>query len=182
MAISEGDLKKMLAGLKQRGLNSALFNIAHAYDRSARVAWDQIATLQDADFAAPAIMCQCFAIELLLKFFLVIPHPTAATTAELETLGVNLRGHKYTQLFDRVIDPLKMRIAASFAALSGQAMDAAGFRDKLIALGDDPFVRWRYVYEEGGFSSLDKPLLDRVTDALGKAAEVERKAITGRSS
>lgn len=156
-----------------RSLNSALFNIAHAYSR----AGDDMASLahlQDADFAAPAIMCKSFAIELLLKFFLVIPHPTAQTTADLGAFGVDLHGHKYTELYDRMIPTYQHRIATSFSQTTGKVTNATEFRTVLIALGNDPFVFWRYIYEKTGWHTLDFRLLDYVLLALGKAAEVER--------
>jgi hypothetical protein len=137
-------------------------------------------TSADADFAAPAIMCQSFAVELLLKFFLATDHPSSPTVKDLTAAGVRLRCHKYSELFDQLLPATKEKIAAAFTALSGKSSTTDGFRAALTAQGDDPFVYWRYVYETGGVSHFDKPAFDLVTDALGKAAESERKAASGR--
>lgn len=176
MTTDRQQLERLLATLPKRSLRSTLFNTAHAYARSADASWSTLGAAKDADFAAPAIMCQSFAIELLLKFFLAVDHPAATTAEELKTAGVKLRCHKYSDLFDQLAPTTKDKIANAFTALSGKQTDAAGFRQELIAQGDDPFVYWRYVYETSWFSHFDRQAFNLVIDALGKAAEAERKA------
>jgi len=122
-------------------------------------------------------MCKSFAIELLLKFFLVIPYPTAQTKADINAFGVDLHGHKYSELYDRIIPTYQQKIAASFSSVTGKATDAAAFRAVLVAIGDDPFVFWRYIYEKTGTPILNIPLFEQVFLAMGKAAEVERKRL-----
>lgn len=168
-------LEQMLAALPKRSLRSTIFNIAHAYARASDISWSTLGTSKDADFAAPAIMCQSFAIELLLKFFLAVDHPAAKNTSELKTAGVRLWCHKYSELFDQLTQTSKDKIASAYTARSGKQTDAAGFRRALIAQGDDPFVYWRYIYETNSFSHFDIQAFNLVTDALGKAAEAERK-------
>jgi len=181
MTIDRQQLERLFAGLPKRSLRSTLFNIAHAYARAADASWGSLVTTKDFDFAAPAIMCQSFAIELLLKFFLAIDHPSATTTDELKTAGVNLRCHKYSELFDQLAPATKDKIAKSFSTLSGRQINADGFRQELIAQGNDPFVYWRYIYEENSrFSHFDRQSFNVVTDALGKAAEAERKAMPNK--
>jgi len=120
-------------------------------------------------------MCQSFAVELLLKFFLAIDHPAAATTDDLAKAGVKLKCHRYSELFDELSLASRTKIAAAYGTLANTQVDTAGFRQVLVEQGDDPFVYWRYVYESTGVSHFDKRRFDMVTDALGKAAEVERK-------
>jgi len=170
-------LEQLLAALPERSLRSTLFNLAHAYARAADTSWNNLGASKDADFAAPAIMCQSFAIELLLKFFLALDHPLAKTIDDLKAAGVKLRCHKYSELYDQLTSAAKDKIANAYTTLSGKQTDATGFRHALIAQGDDPFVYWRYVYERtSGFSYFDRQAFGFITDALGKAAESERKA------
>ena len=171
------NIEELLARAGTRSLNSALFNIAHSYARAGDMATSAIFSANDADFAAPAIMCKSFAIELLLKFFLVIPYPTAQTKADIDTLGVDLHGHKYSDLYDRISPAYQQKIAASFSKVTGKVTDSAAFRSVLLALGDDPFVFWRYIYEKAGMHTLDIPLLEQTLLAMGKAAEVARTRI-----
>ncbi len=170
-------LEKMLEALPKRSLRSTLFNVAHAYARAADTSWRAIAAENDADFAAPAIMCQSFAVELLLKFFLAVDHPRAGSTDQLKAGGVKLNCHKYSELFDQLRQQSKDKIASAYAATIGKPTNADGFRQALLAQGDDPFVYWRYIYESTDrISHFDMQAFLNVLTALGKAAEAERKA------
>lgn len=179
MQASMPNIDEILSKVGTRTLNSALFNIAHAYARSGDMASTAIIQTKDADFSAPAIMCKSFAIELLLKFFLVIPYPTAQTKADIDAVGVDLRGHKYSELFDRIHASYQEKIANSFSNISGRPTNVSEFRPLLLTLGDDPFVFWRYIYEKNGMSTIDIPLLENVLFAMGKAAEFERERVAG---
>lgn len=175
MAPDRQQLGQILAALPKRSLRSTIFNSAHAYARVSDTVWSALRTSKDGDFAAPAIMCQSFAIELLLKFFLTVDHPAAKTTSELKAAGVRLRCHKYSELFDQLTQTSKDKIASAYTDLSGKQVNAVGFRQALIAQGDDPFVYWRYIYETNNFSYFDIKAFNLVTDALGKAAEAEQR-------
>lgn len=177
MHASIPNINEILSKRGTRTLNSSLLNIAHAYARAGDLASSAIFQTQDADFAAPAIMCKSFAIELLLKFFLVIPYPTAQTKADIDAVGIDLRGHKYSEIYDKVKPPYQEKIANSFASITGKPTDVSAFKALLLTLGDDPFVFWRYIHEKNGISTIDIPLLENVLLAMGKAAEVERKRV-----
>jgi len=169
------DLERALKGAKGRTIQSALFNIAHAYERAGRLAWKALTESADADFAGPGIMCQSFAIELLLKFFIASDHPHAKTFQALTQAGANLRGHGYLELWDRVASGRQAEVAASYSLLTNKSVAPHEFRSVLEALGGDPFVKWRYIYEANGLQSIDPQLLNRASDALGKTAEAVRR-------
>ncbi len=91
---------------------------------------------------------------------------------DLDKVGVSLVGHKYTALFDKISNKHRRDIADQFSVISGKTTTEAEFRGILQQeLGDDPFVKWRYVYEASSNQFLDIQLLNRVTDAIGKCAE-----------
>lgn len=173
--INKTELDQVIHDLPKRSFDSTLFNLAHAYAQAADSAWDRMTASGNADFAGPAIMCQSFAIELLLKYFLSLDHPGAASAQDLEVAGVKLRKHKYSELYDQLKAETTAKIAAVFSARTGQSVDSAGFRALLVAQGDDPFVFWRYVYESKANSHFDRVQFNQVTDALGEAAAAERK-------
>lgn len=174
------ELEAILATLPRRSLNSTLFNIANAYAQAGDLAMAAIGTSGNADFVSPAIMCKSFCVELLLKFFVAVAHPAANTKKELDARGVNLHGHKYSDLYDRIAEKTRSEIAASFSTVVGRQVDHREFRRILQEdLGDDSFVSWRYVYEHESIRHLDPVLWDQVVLALGKAAERERKGDTG---
>lgn len=168
------ELEKLLEGVPLRSFGSMLFNVANAYSTAAQDSWRRVSG-GNADFAGPGIMCQAFAIELLLKFFIAVDSGRDVTWNQLKESGVNLRGHTYSSLFDRVSEEGQRRIAESCSSLAGVSVTPTLFRKKLIELGDEPFVGWRYVYENGGVSYINKKLLDQVTDALGLAAQAVRR-------
>lgn len=172
----QADLERALKNATPRTIQSTLFNFAHAYERAGRLAWQALAESTDADFAAPAVMCQSFAIELLLKFFIASAHPDARTFAALTSDGVKLksRSHSNLDLWDRVSAEHQAAVAATYARLILSPVTPHDFRDALATLGEDPFVQWRYVYEHDGVRHLDTLLLNRLSDALGETAAAIR--------
>jgi hypothetical protein len=164
-------VQEALAGAKPRPLHRVLFNLADCYNQSAEMALSRITTSGNADFAAPAIMCRSFAVELLLKFFIVVEHPMAKSKAELEALGVNVHGHPYSGLYDRINANHQSLIASKHSTRTGHPTSTAEFRNLLLNLGDDPFVGWRYVYESPSAKHIDIALLASVVDSLGLAAQ-----------
>jgi len=163
-----------------RSLESTLYDLALAYSLAADASRTIGASIGNANLTAPAIMCQNFAIELLLKFFLAIDHFTAATIDELTNAGVKLNCHKYSQLFDQLQPATKEKIANSFTALSGKKTNVEGFREALVAQGDEPFVQWQYIYETNNFSHFDLQAFQLVAYSLGEAAKAELKASSDR--
>ena len=173
--LTETLIKDALRGLSPRAMHRVLFNLADTYNQAAELSLAQISSTGNADYAAPAIMCRGFAVELLLKFFIVVRHPSVRSKADLDALGINLRGHPYSSLFDRIDVPLQESIAQKYSERSGTSTDAAGFRSVLISLGDSPFVDWRYVYESSDRMHLDIAKLSVVVDSLGLAAQDETR-------
>lgn len=159
--------------VKANFLQSNLFKLAEAYVISALNTRETGQSAKNFYLAAPMIMCQSFAVELLLKFFLATDHPSATTVDDLKKDGVNLKCHKYSELFDQLLPETKDKIANKFAELSGKQASVKDFRDALIAQGDEPFVDWRYIYEKKDNWSLDINPFDLVTNTLRKAAKTE---------
>ena len=180
--MDKAQLDALLVQAASRSLNSAIFNMARAYSETGDLAELEMGRSRNADFAGPIIMAKSFSVEMLLKFFIVVDHPTAKNTADLDKLGVDLHGHVYSKLLDRISASRRKNIAASFSKLSGKTTDEAAFRDILKNnLGDDPFVFWRYIYEKTGTHHLDLQTLKMVAHALGEAAAVERQSIASKT-
>jgi hypothetical protein len=102
MTPDKSDLERSIPQARKRTLEDTLFNLAHAYARASDASWFSLASTKDPDFSAPAIMCQSFAVELLLKYFLARDHPSAKNVEELEAEGVKLRRRKYSDLYDQL--------------------------------------------------------------------------------
>lgn len=170
-ANTEKLMQEAVAAARPRSLHRVLFNLANCYNQSAEMALSRIDRDKNADFAAPAIMCRSFAIELLLKFFIFVEHPAAKSKADLDALEINLRGHPYSGLFDHINGGHQSLIAKKHSERASHPTSPADFRNLLLALGDDPFVDWRYVYESSATKHIDIALLASVADSLGLAAQ-----------
>lgn len=121
-------------------------------------------------FLFPAVVCQSFAIELFLKFFLVVDHPSIISKEDLVKHNINFKpkgskGHGYSALWDMIQPHHQTKIAAK------AKVGIRGFRQLLLDIGDDPFVQWRYVHEERDMKMLPLELIKQVTDALGYSAQ-----------
>ncbi|GGD04534.1 hypothetical protein GCM10007418_24520 [Halopseudomonas salina] len=158
-------------------LYKTLYDLANCYNESAEIILSTIITTKATEFIAPAIMCRSFAIELLLKFFIAIEKPAARSKSDLGEIEDNLRGHKYSELFDRLDNTYQLLIVECFSDLAVQNTSKDLFREHLINLGDDPFVKWRYIYESPTTKHIDIKLLGLIAKSLGLVAykETQRK-------
>ncbi|HRU01720.1 MAG TPA: hypothetical protein P5239_08465, partial [Victivallales bacterium] len=60
-------------------------------------------------------------------------------------------------------------IAKYFSEISGKTMTIENFRKSLIDVGNTPFVKWRYIYEQKNINHMDINLLATIANALGLA-------------
>lgn len=160
-----------------RTVESALFNLARAYAETAKLATQKIFADKNADFAGPAIMCKSFAVELLLKFFIAVDYPRDKSYADLKKIGLNLYGHSYADLFEKIKDRYQKKICKAYSDATSTKVDAQAFKLILIEIGNDPFVSWRYLYEDESTRHLNIQLFDNVLDSIGEAAASERRRL-----
>jgi hypothetical protein len=172
-------IDQALAGATPRQLHRVLFYLADCYNQSSEQAFASIQSNRNAYFAAPAIMCKSFAIELLLKFFIVTDYPASFSKADFDAANIDLRGHSFSNLFDRISPSGQARIASKYSERTGVTVTPASFRAALVAVGDDPFMSWRYIYESTNERHIDAQLLAQVVDSLGLAAQDATRRIGG---
>lgn len=163
--------------LKSRALNHELFCLAITYAQSGRLSENEGVKKENPDFAGPSIMCYSFSIELLLKFFIVIDYPDVRRWGDFKDKNIDIRGHVYSKLYNKIKPKYQAIIAESYSKLVNKPVDAVGFENALRETGDDPFRKWRYIYEESDGNTLNLDLLRKVVDALGKAAEYVKKNV-----
>lgn len=173
-------IKKALAGKPPRPLYRTLFNLAECYNQSAEITITQIKVKNNADYAAPAIMSRSFSVELLLKFFIVASNLDMLKKPMPEKLNRMLRGHKYTELHDKISDRFKKSIAETYSQRTGNSIGAQDFRALLVEIGNDPFVGWRYVYESSEHKYIDMKLLALIVDSLGVTAQATVREIDAK--
>lgn len=172
------ELEALFAKAPERSLGEVLFQLARAYSETADTASSEARTTGRDMFLAPAIVCKAFALELLLKFFIVAGHPEVRTIEDADRAKLDLRDHPYSVLFDRVPSHLQQMLADSMSIVSGSKTDVVSLRRLLKrGLGEKPFVSWRYIYERTGIRVFRADLLDLTVMAFGKSAEAELRRI-----
>lgn len=129
-------------------------------------------------FVFPATVCHAFAIELFLKFFIVLDHPSILGRSDLKPNGISFKqhGHTLSSMWDDVPPHYQAEIATNYRAPNGVQLSAAEFRQQFLALDDNPFVKWRYVHEEHDWSFLRQDQMQLVINALGATAESQMKS------
>lgn len=151
---------------------TALYGIATAYAHSGLLISSHGEKNNQMEFAFPAIVCSSFAIELFLKFFLMLDR-----AGKEDAVPKHEFWHKLGDLWSKINPEHQRLIAGMFGNSTGtphlNAIDRrvelfmAAFKD----IGDDPFTRWRYAYELPDSNLMSHAAIAKVLDALGRAAE-----------
>ena len=160
-----------------------MFTLACAYNESAKQILEN--KEKNISFIFPAAMNFAFSIELFLKFFLIFDYPEIRSKEDLVSNKINgIRGHGLSTLWDSIGDDYKNQIVSKYQEVHHETMSIVKFREFLaLELYDNPFVKWRYVYEEEeGASYLNLDLVKKVNDALGFSAQNLFDKFTGSNS
>lgn len=160
---------------------AAIYAIATAYAHSGLLISNRGNETNRLEFSFPAIVCSSFAIELFLKFFLMLER------AESEEPSLKPKsGHILGQLWKKISPEHQALIAGMFRNKSGVPLLNASdrrielFVEALTNLGEKPFVEWRYVHELVEPSLMSHAAINEVLDALGYAADYVMKEKSGK--
>jgi hypothetical protein len=159
---------------------AALYSIATAYAPSGLLLSKHGDETDRPEFSFPAIVCSSFAIELFLKFFLMLER------AENDDLSSKREyGHPLFPLWNKICSAHQALIAGMFRNKTGEPLLNASdrrielFVEALTHLGEKPFVEWRYVHELVEPSFMSHAAIAEVLDALGYAANYVMKKKSG---
>lgn len=163
---------------------TALYGIATAYAHAGMIVSDHGHRTKHPEYAFPAVVCSSFAIELFLKFFLMVDRVERGDTSQQPD-----RGHTIPSLWSKVTQRHKLLIAGMFKNDTGEPHTTGPeirlqmFEEALAYLGDKPFVQWRYVHELAEHKLMSHEAINLVVDALGYAAAyLVKNARKGKSS
>lgn len=148
-----------------RPLYQTIYELAATFREVGTSAVQSILDRQNADFFVPAAVNTAFAVELLLKFFIVAANPDL-TFVELKARGLHPRGHKYSELWDRLHPKFQGAILAEYSMLSQAGSVLPDIPAVLADLGDTPFLNWRYPFEDHTYRELDYGKLELVAGAM----------------
>jgi hypothetical protein len=150
---------------------AALYGIATAYADSGLLVSSVGREDDRIEFSFPAIVCSSFAIELFLKFFLVLERIESGTEAQ-----ASKKEHKLTQLWRRISPQRQALIAGMYRNGSAVPMEQVGERQielfvtALGHVGEQPFVTWRYAHELTKITHMSHAMVSEVVEAFRHAA------------
>jgi len=159
---------------------SGLYAIATAYAHSGLVISDYGKKADRPEFSFPAVVCSSFAIELFLKFFLMLEK-----AEDVELPEKHEYGHFINKLWKKIRPDHQALIAGMFRNKTGEPLLNASnrrielFVEALSHVGDAPFVRWRYVHEFVDPTLMSHAAITEILDALGYAADYVMKEKSG---
>lgn len=143
-----------------------VFHIACSYNASAKLIKDQFDKTDNISFLFPSIVCQSFAIELFLKFFIFID---AHNNKTVSTLPKRM-GHDFSKLWERIPSEYKTLISTHYSNAPKPATLIGGFKESLNIIGNDSFEKWRYAHEIQSYDFMHLDLTALVSDVLYSAA------------
>lgn len=153
-----------------------LYAIATAYAHSGLLISNHGEKSDQFEFTFPAIVCSSFAIELFMKFFLMLDRYDAKSADQKYDSG-----HKLDTLWNKIKPDYQALIAGMFRNNTGVPLLNASdrrkelFMEALTDIGNTPFIRWRYAYEISETTLMSHGAVTEVLDALGYAAEYVMK-------
>ena len=137
----------MLVTLPQENDYEGIFAIARAYAHSSQILDGHADQHDRIDLFFPSVICAAFALELYLKFFVVLAN------CQDQTRKCKPHGHSIKVLWSLLTDEHKNAIAGMFRhdlpepLFTGIEIRRRVFEDALFSIGDEPFKNLRYLYE-----------------------------------
>lgn len=152
-----------------------IFHIAYAYNRSAKLVSQESERVENAAFLLPSIVCQAFAIELFLKFFLLLDYPNIKSKKDIDsaqnlTLSKAMKAHLYEHLWDAINIEYKEVVSKHYSNALNIKASVSDFRKALVDIDSNSFVNWRYIHEEESFKFMHPELTEKLSDVLLSAA------------
>ncbi|CAN7193766.1 hypothetical protein [Acidovorax sp. Leaf78] len=149
----------------------ALYAIATAYARAGLLVSDYGKRCEEMALTFPAVVCSSFALELFLKFFLMVDLIDRGESSEKVSFG-----HAIPPLWSKVAPAHKTLIGGMFGHLNpepystGPDIRLESFERALETLGKQPFVQWRYAHELKGPQLMSHATISLVVDTFWRAA------------
>lgn len=162
---------------------SGLYAIATAYAHSGLIISDHGKKADRPEFSFPAVVCSSFAIELFLKFFLMLEK-----AEDVESPEKHEKIHHISKLWEKIRPDHQTLIAGMFRNKTGEPLLNTSDRQIELFLEalshvrgskDSPFVEWRYVHELDTTAVMSHAAINEVLDALGYAADYVMKEKSG---
>lgn len=159
---------------------AALYAIATAYAHSGLLISSHGKGADRPEFSFPAVVCSSFALELFLKFFLMLERAESE-----EPSSKHQTGHYLGDLWKKICPAHQALITGMFRNSTGMPLLNASdrrlefFVKALAGVGKAPFLAWRYPYELVDLSFMSHAAINEVLEALVYAANYVMKEKSG---
>lgn len=161
---------------------AALYAIATAYAHSGLLISNHGKETDRHEFSFPAIVCSSFAIELFLKFFLMLERAESEEPSSKYEFGHHLGG-----LWKKICSAHQALIAGMFRnktdvpLLNATDRRIELFEEALASVEEEqaPFLKWRYPHELVEPTLMSHAAINEVLDALSYAANYVMKEKSG---
>lgn len=151
----------------EKPMFETLYSMACAYAHSGNLIEEHTYKQKLIEYIFPSIVCNTFAIELFLKFYLVVDTPKAISRKDID-----IKGHHYSNLWDKIQLHYQTDIVKHYNAINNTQYAEKIFHQLLIDIGDTPFTKWRYVHEFEDFMTvLEIEKIKKILNALGESAQ-----------
>ena len=163
---------------------AALYAIATAYAHSGLLISAHGVETDRPELSFPAVVCSSFAIELFLKFFLMLERAESE-----EPSSKHEYGHHLGELWKKIRPARQALVTGMFRNNTGVSLLNASdrrielFVEALTHVGEAkaPFLKWRYPHELADTTFMSHAAINEVLDALGYAANYVMKERSGVS-
>lgn len=143
-----------------------LFKIACSYNLSANLIKKQFDGENNAAYLFPSIVCQSFAIELFLKFFIFFDAEKNNTVSKL----LKNLGHDFSKLWNRISYEYQELISIHYRNAPKSNNITGGFEEGLSTIGNDSFIKWRYMHEIENYEFMHLDHTSLISNVLFSAA------------
>lgn len=146
-----------------------VFRQAEMYNKAYLILKSSMDQNKVLDLVSPMLMNLCFSVELLFKAFILFEHAGIYSYTELTSRGINIRGHKYSELYMKIKEEHRKSILVEVSKnLKIPLIDDNTFKQILVSQNcDDSFAEWRYIFEETQIINLNTELLMILNEVLG---------------
>jgi hypothetical protein len=153
-----------------KSMYETLFSMACAYAHSGNLIEEHTYKQELIDYIFPSVVCNTFAIELFLKFYLIVDNSKAITGKDIK--DIKKIKHDYSLLWNKIQPHYQEEIIRYYNINNNTQYTERAFRQSLIDIGDKAFTKWRYMHEFEDFMTvLEIEKIKKILNALGESAQ-----------
>jgi hypothetical protein len=167
--IPSKEVNEIIASHTPPSLCQTIFSQARMYNDAYLMLKSSMDKTGELNVISPMLMNLCFSIELLMKAYILFENKDIIKYSELLSNGISIRGHKYSDLFNKIKPEYKKDILLELSEkLNIPTIDESAFKQILIEQNcDNSFAEWRYIFEQDSNQAINFELLMNLNATMG---------------